>query len=347
MTALVTGGTGFIGAHVVRALLAAGRRVRCLIRPSSDLRNLDGLDVEYATGDLTDAESVRSADVRLRRRLPRRGRLPPVRARSGRAVPQQRRRHAQRPDRRRGRARAARGLHQLRRHAGAVARRRARRRDARPPARRWTTWWATTSAASSWPSARSIAACARGLPVVVVNPSTPVGDGDIKPTPTGQIIVDFLNGRMPAYVDTGLNLVDVRDVAAGHLLAADAGRPGERYILAQPEPDAEAGAGARWRGSAGGTRRACACRTGCRWRSPTSRRRSRAGSGGCRASRSTACACHASGCSSTAARRCASSACRRARSTRRCGGRSSGSRSAATSEQRRRTSSAKPGIQRS
>src|SRR4029453_14714201 len=76
------------------------------------------------------------------------------------------------------------------------------------------------------------AAAARGLPVVVVNPSTPVGDGDIKPTPTGQIIVDFLNGRMPAYVDTGLNLVDVRDVAAGHLLAADKGRPGERYILA-------------------------------------------------------------------------------------------------------------------
>ncbi|MBI3665886.1 MAG: NAD-dependent epimerase/dehydratase family protein [Acidobacteria bacterium] len=70
-----------------------------------------------------------------------------------------------------------------------------------------------------------------GLPVVVVNPTAPVGDRDIKPTPTGRIIVDFLLGRTPAYVDTGLNLVDVRDVALGHLLAAERGRPGERYIL--------------------------------------------------------------------------------------------------------------------
>jgi dihydroflavonol-4-reductase len=70
-----------------------------------------------------------------------------------------------------------------------------------------------------------------GLPVVVVNPTAPVGDRDVKPTPTGKIIVDFLGGRLPAYVDTGLNLVDVQDVAQGHLLAAQHGRPGERYIL--------------------------------------------------------------------------------------------------------------------
>jgi dihydroflavonol-4-reductase len=72
---------------------------------------------------------------------------------------------------------------------------------------------------------------ARGLPVVIVNPSTPVGEGDVRPTPTGQLIVDFLNRRMPAYVDTGLNVVDVRDVAEGHVLAAERGRPGESYIL--------------------------------------------------------------------------------------------------------------------
>jgi dihydroflavonol-4-reductase len=72
---------------------------------------------------------------------------------------------------------------------------------------------------------------AQGLPVVIVNPTAPVGERDLKPTPTGKIIVDFLRGAMPAYVDTGLNLVDVRDVAAGHLLAAERGRPGERYIL--------------------------------------------------------------------------------------------------------------------
>jgi len=74
-------------------------------------------------------------------------------------------------------------------------------------------------------------AAADGLPVVIVNPSTPVGEFDIKPTPTGQIVVDFLSGRMPAYVDTGLNVIDVRDVADGHLLAADHGQPGQRYIL--------------------------------------------------------------------------------------------------------------------
>ena len=72
---------------------------------------------------------------------------------------------------------------------------------------------------------------ARGFPVVIVNPSTPVGVGDHKPTPTGQIVVDFLNGRMFGYVDTGLNIVDVEDVAAGHLSAAERGRVGERYIL--------------------------------------------------------------------------------------------------------------------
>ena len=72
---------------------------------------------------------------------------------------------------------------------------------------------------------------ARGLPVVIVNPSTPVGERDVKPTPTGQLVVDFLNRKLPAYVDTGLNLIDVRDVAAGHLLAADTGRTGEKYIL--------------------------------------------------------------------------------------------------------------------
>jgi dihydroflavonol-4-reductase len=77
----------------------------------------------------------------------------------------------------------------------------------------------------------AIKAAASGIPVVIVNPTAPVGPGDWKPTPTGRIIVDFLNGKMPAYVDTGLNLVAVEDAAAGHLLAAEKGRIGERYIL--------------------------------------------------------------------------------------------------------------------
>ena len=75
----------------------------------------------------------------------------------------------------------------------------------------------------------------QGLPVVIVNPSAPIGPGDIKPTPTGQIVLDFLNRRMPAYLDTGLNWVHVRDVAAGHILAAEKGRNGERYILGNKE----------------------------------------------------------------------------------------------------------------
>lgn len=77
----------------------------------------------------------------------------------------------------------------------------------------------------------AVEAAAAGAPVVIVNPSTPVGELDVKPTPTGRIIVDFLAGRLPAYVDTGLNLIDVRDVAQGHLLAAEHGRVGEKYIL--------------------------------------------------------------------------------------------------------------------
>jgi dihydroflavonol-4-reductase len=77
----------------------------------------------------------------------------------------------------------------------------------------------------------AIKAAASGLPVIIVNPTAPVGPGDWKPTPTGRIIVDFLNGKMPAYVDTGLNVAPVEDVAAGHLLASDKGRIGERYIL--------------------------------------------------------------------------------------------------------------------
>src|SRR5947208_178205 len=75
----------------------------------------------------------------------------------------------------------------------------------------------------------------KGLPVIIVNPSAPVGPRDVKPTPTGKVIVDFLNRQMPAYLDTGLNWVHVRDVAIGHILAAEKGKTGERYILGNAE----------------------------------------------------------------------------------------------------------------
>src|SRR5262249_14772611 len=85
---------------------------------------------------------------------------------------------------------------------------------------------------SKWQAEKVAVELARkGLPVIIVNPSAPVGPRDVKPTPTGQVIVDFLNRQMPAYLDTGLNWVHVRDVVAGHILAADAGSVGERYIL--------------------------------------------------------------------------------------------------------------------
>lgn len=85
---------------------------------------------------------------------------------------------------------------------------------------------------SKWEAEQKALEFAReGFPVMIVNPTAPIGDHDVKPTPTGKIILDFIQGRMPAYLDTGLNLVDVRDVAAGHLLAAERGRPGERCIL--------------------------------------------------------------------------------------------------------------------
>jgi dihydroflavonol-4-reductase len=224
---LVTGGTGFVGAHVVRALLESGREVRCLVRPSSRRHNLAGLPVEIVEGDVRDYESVRAAvagahtvyhvaaDYRLWAKDPQDlyksnigGTHNVLHAASEAGV-----------------ARvvytssvAALGL----RHGGTAdetteaLRRRivGHYKKSKYDAERVALGWAR-----------------RGLPVVIVNPSTPIGELDVKPTPTGQMIVDFLNRRMPAYVDTGLNLIDVRDVARGHLLAAEKGRIGERYIL--------------------------------------------------------------------------------------------------------------------
>ncbi len=225
---LVTGGTGFVGAHVVRALLARGRPVRCLVRPGSPLGTLEGLPVEIARGDLRDPASLSraaagidalyhcAADYRLWSRDPAElyasnvgGTENVLRA----AVDAGARRIV---------------------HTSSVATL-APRRDGRPA----TEEDAAAEEAvighykRSKVRAEAIALryAAQGAPVVVVNPSTPVGELDAKPTPTGRIVVDFLAGRMPAYVDTGLNLVDVRDVAEGHVLAAEKGRPGERYIL--------------------------------------------------------------------------------------------------------------------
>ncbi|HSP94263.1 MAG TPA: hopanoid-associated sugar epimerase [Thermoanaerobaculia bacterium] len=224
----LTGGTGFVGAHVVRALLKRGRTVRCLVRSSSRLSNLEELPVEVVAGDVTDRASLMramagartvfhcAADYRLSARRPRE--IYAVNVEGTRNVLA---------------AASEVGAERVvyTSSVGALG----LTRDGRPGNEE--TPVEPRSLIGHYKKSKHQAErvaqewAARGLPVVIVNPSTPVGELDIKPTPTGQMIVDFLNRRLPAYVDTGLNIVDVRDVAEGHVLAAEKGRVGERYIL--------------------------------------------------------------------------------------------------------------------
>ncbi|MDE2922061.1 MAG: NAD-dependent epimerase/dehydratase family protein [Acidobacteriota bacterium] len=229
MTALVTGGTGFVGAHVVRALLARGEdRVRCLARPGGDRSNLEGCDVEIVEGDLRDPASLRAAcagcvevyhcaaDYRLFVRRPR-----DIYASNVDGT-----RHLLAAAAEAGAKRIV-----YTSSVGALG----LEPGGRPATE--TTPVSVSAMVGHYKRSKYLAervaveAAAAGAPVVIVNPSTPVGELDVKPTPTGRIIVDFLAGRLPAYVDTGLNVIDVRDVAQGHLLAAEHGRVGEKYIL--------------------------------------------------------------------------------------------------------------------
>lgn len=226
---LVTGASGFVGSAVVRALLAEGRRVRVLLRPASDRRNIDGLDVELRLGALADADSLAAAvagcgalfhvaaDYRLWVRDPAAMYDANV-AGTVRLMT----------------AALAAGVARIvytssvatlgTASHGAVADETlpSRLEDMIGPYKR--------SKFLAEEEVRRLVATA-GLPAVIVNPSTPIGPRDLKPTPTGRMIVEAAAGRMPAYVDTGLNLVHVDDVAAGHLLAERHGVVGERYIL--------------------------------------------------------------------------------------------------------------------
>lgn len=228
MLTLVTGGTGFVGAAVVRLLLSEGHTVRALARRGSDLRNLDGLDIDLAFGDLLDQASLRQALKGCRR-------VYHVGAHYSLWEPSPEVLYRVNVDGTRNLLDAAMegGVERVvyTSTVGALG-----HRDDAGPANEETPV-SLDQMIGHYKRSKFLAeeeardAARRGLPVVIVNPSTPVGPRDIKPTPTGQIIVDFLNRRMPAYIDTGLNFIDVENVAMGHLLAAERGRIGERYIL--------------------------------------------------------------------------------------------------------------------
>ena len=229
MTTLVTGATGFVGTAVVRRLLARGTEVRVLVREASDRRNIAGLEVETVVGDLRDRASLENAaegcealyhvaaDYRLWVREPEA--IYRVNVEGSRDLL---------------RAAAEAGMTRMV-YTSSVATL-GLKRDGTPADE--TTPVALDDMIGHYKRSKFLAeqevrrlVAEEGLPVVIVNPSTPIGPRDVKPTPTGRMIVEAAAGRMPAFVDTGLNVVHVEDVGEGHLLAFERGRVGERYVL--------------------------------------------------------------------------------------------------------------------
>ena len=226
---LVTGATGFVGTAVARALIAAGRRVRALCRPGGDRRNVAGLALEVCEGSLEDDRSLAAAiagcgalyhvaaDYRLWVRDPQamyRANVDGTRTLMAAAIAARVERVVYTS------SVATLGLNANGTPADEITP--STLEDMIGPYKR-SKFLAEVEVRRLVDSRR--------LPAVIVNPSTPIGPRDIKPTPTGRMIVDAASGRMPAFVDTGLNLVHVDDVARGHLLAEERGRVGERYIL--------------------------------------------------------------------------------------------------------------------
>lgn len=228
MKTLVTGATGFLGAHIVRQLLQDGAEVRVLVRKGSDRRNLDGLDLEVVAGDLLDKDSLKTAvkgfdslfhaaaDYRLWTRNP--AEMYAANVEGTRNLLQ---------------AAADAGVAKVvyTSTVGTLG----NRGDGTPGDEETPVSFADM--VGDYKKSKYLAEqvamdfAQQGLPLVIVNPSTPVGPLDIKPTPTGKLIVDFVSGKMPAYLDTGLNIVSAAECARGHILAAQKGRIGRKYIL--------------------------------------------------------------------------------------------------------------------
>ena len=228
MVSLVTGATGFIGANIVRALIDTGEAVRVLVRRSSDRRNIDGLPVEIVYGDLRHAASLRAAlrGCHTLYHAAAHYSLWTPKVSEVYAINVEGTTHLLR-------AALALGVQKVV-YTSSVATL-ALPTDGSPGNETMTLPLAKAvghyKRSKILAEQRVLALCSQGLPVVVVHPSAPVGPWDMKPTPTGKVLVDFLRRKMPAYLDTGLNLIDVRDVAQGHILAAQRGTIGERYIL--------------------------------------------------------------------------------------------------------------------
>jgi dihydroflavonol-4-reductase len=228
MKAFITGATGFVGSHVARALAAEGADLRLLVRRTSRTENIAELRAEVATGDLREPESLKkamsgcefvfhvAADYRLWVRDPEQ--MYQANVEGTRAIIAA----AQESGVRRviyTSSVATMGFT----GEGDIA------TEESPVSIREMVGHYKRSKFMAEEIA--LEAGRKGVNVVVVNPTTPIGEYDIKPTPTGRIVVDFLKRKFPAYVDTGLNLADVKEVARGHVLAMERARPGERYIL--------------------------------------------------------------------------------------------------------------------
>jgi len=224
---LVTGASGFVGSAVARALVARGDEVRVLLRESSPRKNIEGIECRVVFGDMRDASSVTkamegvrhvfhvAADYRLWAKDPTE--IVRNNLEGARAVME---------------AARTTGVERIVYTSSVAA-----LRPVVGSAVDETSRHDEETVIGAYKKSKLVAErlverlAGEGLPVVIVSPSTPIGPRDIKPTPTGRIIVEAANGRMPAFVDTGLNLVHVDDVAEGHLLALDKGRVGENYIL--------------------------------------------------------------------------------------------------------------------